>query len=103
MNSLLFSISRRLLPIGSSRGMTKEARGENIPRIFHEMQNGFLPRPELSDENKEFKVVLRNTTTLPERNKSFVSQFVTHDLTREQAYQATPKGLGPLFDSKEEE
>jgi ATP-dependent DNA helicase RecG len=52
--------------------------------MFHEMQDSFLPRPELSDENGQFKVVLRNTATLSDADKRFVSQFVADDLTREE-------------------
>lgn len=59
-------------------------QGEGIPRMFSEMEDAFLPAPEITADNRSFTVTLRNTMTLSSSDKEFIEQLGNHDLANEE-------------------
>ena len=67
---------RTLVDLGIMRD-----QGEGIPRMFAEMEGLFLPAPSIDARPREFLVTLRNTPTLTEVDKEFVSVVEPLDLS----------------------
>jgi ATP-dependent DNA helicase RecG len=63
-------VVRALVDLGLMRD-----QGEGIPRMFAEMEGQFLPAPSIDARPREFTVTLRNTPTLTEHDKAFVSSL----------------------------
>lgn len=59
-------------------------QGEGIPRMFSEMEDAFLPAPEISADNRSFTVTLRNTMTLSSSDKEFIDRLGSHNLANEE-------------------
>ena len=59
-------------------------QGEGIPRMFSEMEDAFLPAPEIIADSRSFTVTLRNTMTLSSSDKEFIERLGNHDLTNEE-------------------
>lgn len=59
-------------------------QGEGIPRMFSEMEDAFLPAPEIIADRRSFTVTLRNTMTLSSSDKEFIERLGNHDLTNEE-------------------
>jgi ATP-dependent DNA helicase RecG len=64
-------------------GLTRD-QGEGIPRMFAEMADAFLPSPRIEPTPRSVGVVLRNTTTLGEDDRAFVSRIGAEDLSDEE-------------------
>lgn len=59
-------------------------QGEGIPRMFAEMEALFLPSPSLEATEREFRLTLRNTSTLTARDKAFVASIGSTELSDEE-------------------
>jgi ATP-dependent DNA helicase RecG len=64
-------------------GLTRD-QGEGIPRMFAEMEDAFLPAPRIEPTARNLSVVLGNTTTLTEADRSFVERLAAEELTQEE-------------------
>jgi ATP-dependent DNA helicase RecG len=64
-------------------GLTRD-QGEGIPRMFAEMAAAFLPTPRIDPTPRRVSVVLRNTTTLGEGDRSFISRIGGEELSDEE-------------------
>ena len=64
-------------------GLTRD-QGEGIPRMFAEMEDAFLPAPRIEPTARNVTVVLGNTTTLTEADRSFVERLASEELTQEE-------------------
>jgi len=64
-------------------GLTRD-QGEGIPRMFAEMAAAFLPTPRIDPTPRRVSVVLRNTTTLGEDDRAFVSRIGGEELSDEE-------------------
>lgn len=64
-------------------GLTRD-QGEGIPRMFAEMEDAFLPAPRIETTARNVSVVLGNTTTLTEADRTFVERLAAEDLTQEE-------------------
>jgi len=64
-------------------GLTRD-QGEGIPRMFAEMEDAFLPAPRIEPTARNVSVVLGNTTTLTEADRSFVERLASEELTQEE-------------------
>jgi ATP-dependent DNA helicase RecG len=61
---------RALVDLGFMR-----EQGEGIPRMFAEMADRFLPRPEIEARPSEVRVILRNTPTLTADDHAFLARL----------------------------
>ena len=64
-------------------GLTRD-QGEGIPRMFAEMEDAFLPAPRIEPTARDVSVVLGNTTTLTESDRTVVQRLAAEDLTQEE-------------------
>lgn len=64
-------------------GLTRD-QGEGIPRMFAEMEDAFLPAPRIEPTARNVTVVLGNTTTLTEADRSLVERLASEELTQEE-------------------
>jgi ATP-dependent DNA helicase RecG len=64
-------------------GLTRD-QGEGIPRMFAEMEDAFLPAPRIEPTARNVSVVLGNTTTLTEADRSFVERLASEELSQEE-------------------
>ena len=64
-------------------GLTRD-QGEGIPRMFAEMEDAFLPAPRIEPTSRNLTVVLGNTTTLTEADRTFVERLAAEELTQEE-------------------
>jgi ATP-dependent DNA helicase RecG len=64
-------------------GLTRD-QGEGIPRMFAEMEDAFLPAPRIEPTARNVSVVLGNTTTLTEADRTFVERLAADELTQEE-------------------
>ena len=70
-------IIRVLVDLGLARD-----QGEGIPRMFAEMEDAFLPRPDIDATNRSVTVTLRNTLTLNAIDREFISALGDLELSR---------------------
>ncbi len=63
-------IIRTLVDLGLAR-----EQGEGIPRMFAEMADAFLPQPDIALTDRSITVTLRNTLTLNDADRDFVSRL----------------------------
>ncbi len=70
-------IVRALVDLGLARD-----QGEGIPRMFAEMADSFLPKPEIQANHRGITVTLRNTPTLSDSDQEFISRLDLGDLSR---------------------
>ena len=70
---------RVLVDIGVARD-----QGEGIPRMFAEMEDAFLPRPEIEASPRNVSVTLRNTPTLTTADREFVARLGSTDVSDEE-------------------
>jgi ATP-dependent DNA helicase RecG len=73
----------RLMRTMVDLGLTRD-QGEGIPRMFAEMEDAFLPAPRIEPTARNVSVVLRNTTTFTEADRSFVERLAAEELTQEE-------------------
>ncbi|MCP9895387.1 hypothetical protein KBZ20_16605 [Vulcanococcus limneticus Candia 3F8] len=59
-------------------------QGEGIPRMFAEMEDALLPAPRIEPTARNVSVVLGNTTTLTEADRSFVERLASEELSQEE-------------------
>jgi ATP-dependent DNA helicase RecG len=64
-------------------GLTRD-QGEGIPRMFAEMEDAFLPAPRIEPTHRNVTVVLGNTTTLTEADRTFVERLASEELSQEE-------------------
>ena len=64
-------------------GLTRD-QGEGIPRMFAEMEDAFLPAPRIEPTSRNLTVVLGNTTTLTEADRTFVERLAAEELSQEE-------------------
>ena len=57
-------------------------QGEGIPRMFAEMEDAFLPRPDVEVQGQQVMVTLRNTSTLTASDRRFVAGVGDAELSR---------------------
>ena len=57
-------------------------QGEGIPRMFAEMEDAFLPRPDVEIQGQQVMVTLRNTSTLTASDRRFVAGLGDAELSR---------------------
>ena len=72
-------IVRVLVDLGEMRD-----RGEGVPRMFAEMEDAFLPPPEIEADRLAFTVTLRNATAPSREDHRFLSGLGPVDLSREE-------------------
>ena len=72
-------IVRALVDLGYARD-----QGEGLPRMFAEMEDAFLPLPEVKISGQGVTVILRNTPTLTMSDRSFVASLEGVELNREE-------------------
>ena len=70
-------IVRALVDLGLARD-----QGEGIPRMFAEMADAFLPKPEIQANQRGITVTLRNTPTLSDSDHEFISRLDFGELSR---------------------
>ncbi len=72
-------IMRTLVDLGMARD-----QGEGISRMFAEMADAFLPTPQIDNLSHGVTVALRNTTTLTEADRSFITRIGGEELSEEE-------------------
>ena len=70
-------IVRVLVDLGFARD-----QGEGIPRMFAEMADAFLPKPEIQASHRNVTITLRNTPTLSDSDHEFISRLDLAELSR---------------------
>ena len=70
-------IVRVLVDLGFARD-----QGEGIPRMFAEMADAFLPNPEIDATENNVTITLRNTPTLSDTDRAFISRLDLPELSR---------------------
>ena len=70
-------IVRALVDLGLARD-----QGEGIPRMFAEMADAFLPKPEIQANHRGVTIILRNTPTLSDSDHEFISRLDLAGLSR---------------------
>ena len=73
----------RLMRVLVDLGVARD-QGEGIPRMFAEMQDAFLPRPEIEVSTRGIRLTLRNTPTLSASDRDFVARLGTVELSDEE-------------------
>jgi len=72
-------LMRVLVDLGAARD-----QGEGIPRMFAEMLDAFLPKPEIEAHPQSLAITLRNTPVLSSEDRAFIAQLGNLDLTPEE-------------------
>ena len=67
----------RIVRVLVDLGFAKD-QGEGIPRMFAEMEDAFLPRPDVKVTESQVVVTLRNTSTLTDSDRRFVAGLGEH-------------------------
>lgn len=57
-------------------------QGEGIPRMFAEMEDAFLPRPDIQADQRKVTVTLHNTLALSDPEHDFIARLELSELTR---------------------
>lgn len=73
----------RLMRVLVDLGVARD-QGEGIPRMFAEMEDAFLPRPEIAAGARGVTVTLRNTPTLTAADRGFVSRLGSTEISDEE-------------------
>ena len=73
-NGLHYSRNPRLMRALADLGIVQDI-GEGIPRMFDEMDNLFLEKPQLNDRNNRFSVTLRNQISLKDSDRGFIASL----------------------------
>ena len=71
----------RIVRVLVDLGYAKD-QGEGIPRMFAEMEDAFLPRPDVEVQGQQVMVTLRNTSTLTASDRRFVAGLGDAELSR---------------------
>ena len=71
----------RMIRVLVDLGLARD-QGEGIPRMFAEMEDAFLPRPDIDATNRSVTVTLRNTLTLNASDREFISALGDIELSR---------------------
>ena len=71
----------RIVRVLVDLGYAKD-QGEGIPRMFAEMEDAFLPRPDVEVQGQQVLVTLRNTSTLTASDRRFVAGLGDAELSR---------------------
>ncbi len=71
----------RIVRVLVDLGYAKD-QGEGIPRMFAEMEDAFLPRPDVKVTESQVVVTLRNTPTLTDSDRRFVAGLGDTELSR---------------------
>ena len=71
-------LMRALVDLGLARD-----QGEGIPRMFAEMADAFLPSPQIEPTPRSVRVILRNTTTLNDEDRTFIARLGGEELSDE--------------------
>ena len=71
----------RMIRVLVDLGLARD-QGEGIPRMFAEMEDAFLPRPDIDATNRSVTVTLRNTLTLNASDRKFISALGDLELSR---------------------
>lgn len=73
-NGVHYSRNPRLMRALADLGVVQDI-GEGIPRMFDEMDNHFLEKPQLNDRNNRFSVTIRNQISLKESDREFIASL----------------------------
>ena len=73
----------RLMRVLVDLGVARD-QGEGIPRMFAEMEDAFLPRPEIEASPRGIAVILRNTPTLTAADRAFVARLGGMDVNEQE-------------------
>ncbi len=73
----------RLMRVLVDLGVARD-QGEGIPRMFAEMQDAFLPKPEIQASARSVRLTLHNTPTLSTADREFVSRLDATELSDEE-------------------
>ncbi len=71
----------RIVRVLVDLGYAKD-QGEGIPRMFAEMEDAFLPRPDVKVTESQVTVTLRNTSTLTDSDRRFVAGLGDTELSQ---------------------
>ena len=71
----------RMIRVLVDLGLARD-QGEGIPRMFAEMEDAFLPKPDIDATNRNVTVTLRNTLTLNATDREFISALGDLELSR---------------------
>jgi len=73
----------RLMRVLVDLGVARD-QGEGIPRMFAEMEDAFLPRPEIEASPRGVGITLRNTPTLTPADREFVARLGSIEVSDEE-------------------
>lgn len=73
----------RLVRVLVDLGVARD-QGEGIPRMFAEMEDAFLPKPEIEVTPRGITITLRNTPTLTATDREFVARLGSSDVSDEE-------------------
>jgi ATP-dependent DNA helicase RecG len=73
----------RLMRVLVDLGVARD-QGEGIPRMFAEMEDAFLPKPEIAASPRTVTITLRNTPTLTAADRDFVSRLGSTEISDEE-------------------
>lgn len=73
----------RLMRVLVDLGVARD-QGEGIPRMFAEMEDAFLPRPEIEASPHGVGITLRNTPTLTAADREFVARLGSTEVSDEE-------------------
>lgn len=73
----------RLMRVLVDLGVARD-QGEGIPRMFAEMEDAFLPRPEIETSPRGVGITLRNTPTLTAADRGFVARLGSTEVSDEE-------------------
>jgi ATP-dependent DNA helicase RecG len=73
----------RLMRVLVDLGVARD-QGEGIPRMFAEMEDAFLPRPEIEASPRGLAITLRNTPTLTPTDREFVARLGSSEVSDEE-------------------
>jgi len=73
----------RLMRVLVDLGVARD-QGEGIPRMFAEMEDAFLPKPEITASPRGVTITLRNTPTLTAVDREFVSRLGSTEISDEE-------------------
>ena len=76
-----YSRNPRIVRVLVDLGLARD-QGEGIPRMFAEMADAFLPKPEIQASHRNVTITLRNTPTLSGSDHEFISRLDLAELSR---------------------
>lgn len=83
LNRVHCSRNPRIMRVLVDLGLARD-QGEGIPRMFAEMADAFLPRPEIEADRRRIVITLGNTPTLTNADRAFVARLGSTEVSDEE-------------------